>query len=143
MFLIQSEIIGKPPVISDEILWGQVFQTKIKSYRIKELPNLLCVSSHKWFLNLYFGDVSCPNKCNRYNISREMMIVATTTLSVHYIFSVLFTGISGIIIFIVYVGKLSLREVKWLPKVRGSSGIQSKFFLFFFFLSSLLGWGEG
>lgn len=63
--------------------------------------------------------------------SREMMVTATTTLSVHHIFSVLFTGITDIFILIVYVKKLSFQEVKWLPKlqqlVRGSIGIQSVF----------------
>ena len=58
-------------------------------------------------------------------------------------FPVLLTGISGIIILIVYVRKLSLREVKWLPKVeqlvRRTAEIQpSLSFLFFTFLKKSL-----
>lgn len=60
---------------------------------------------------LIFGDISYPNKWNEYNISGEMMIVATITLSVCCIFSEVFTRLSGIIL-IVYVRKLCLREVR-------------------------------
>lgn len=57
-----------------------------------------------------FGDVSYPNKWNGYSMSREMMVTATTTQCILYFLNT-FYRIHSIITFILYGGKLSLREI--------------------------------